>query len=80
MPEKFWQVPFPCLACNVNPLKQRAAIAEDCQGRVFEPSVVAQTHAACSFAEAFIFIFIVFVLFEPFLNKVVILLYPTGDD
>ena len=54
MPEKFWQVPFPCLACNVKPRKQRAAIAEDCQGRVCEPSVVTQTHAACSFAEAFV--------------------------
>ena len=35
MPEKFWQVLFPCLACNVKPRKKRATIAEDCKRRFF---------------------------------------------
>ena len=76
VPEKFWQVPFPCLACNVKPWKQQAAIAENCQRRCL--SLPLHKHVQLVLSHRF-FDWLCS-LFEPFLNKVVILLYPTGDD
>ena len=77
MPEKFWQVSFPCLACNVKPRKQRAAVAEDFSGKIFQPSVL---HKHMQFVHSqWLFDWFCSV-FVPFLNKVVILLYPTTDD
>ena len=59
MPEKFWQVSFLCLACNVKPRKQRAAIAEDCQGRMFSLRCCTNT---CSFffRRGFLIAFVLF--------------------
>ena len=77
VPEKFWQVPFPCLACNVKPRKQRATVAEECQGR-FQSLPLLRKHMELVLSQRLFEWFCS--LFEPFLNKVVILLYPTGDD
>ena len=73
MPEKLWQVPFPYLACNVKPRKQRAAIAEDCQERIFSLALL-HKHMQLVLSQR---LFDWFSLFEPFRNKVVILLYLT---
>ena len=55
------------------PRKQRAVIAEDCQGRFLSLPLLQH-----SFAEAFSFFSLFFSsVFEPFLNKVVVLLHPT---
>ena len=73
MPETFWPVPFPCLACNVKPRKQRAAVAEDCQGRFLSLPLL-HKHVQLLLSQRLFDWFCS--LFEPFLNKVVILLYP----
>ena len=77
MPEKFWQVPFPCLACNVKPQKQRATIAEDCQRR-FLSLLLLHKHMQLVLSQR---LFVWFCsLLEPFLDKVVISLHPNGVD
>ena len=77
VPEKFWQVPFPCLACSVKPRKQRVAVAEDCQGRFLSLPLL-HKHVQLVLSQRLFDLFCS--LLEPFLNKVVILLYHTGDD
>ena len=76
MPEKVWQVPFPCLYCNVKPRKQ-VAIAVDCQGRFLSLPLL-HKYVQLVFSHRLFDWFCS--LLEPFLNKVVISLYPTGDD
>ena len=63
--------------CNVKPRKQRAAVAEDCHG-IFFSLLLLHKHMQLVRSQRLFGWFCS--LFEPFLNKVVILLYPTGDD
>ena len=76
MPQTFWQVSFPCPAFNVKPRKQRAATVEDSQGRCFSLPLL-HKHMQLVLLQRLFDRFCS--LFEPFLNKVM-LLYPTGDD
>ena len=76
VPEKLWQVPFPCLACSVKPRK-RVAVGEDCQGRFLSLPLL-HKHMQLVLSQRLFDWFRS--LLELFLNKVVILLYPTGDD
>ena len=59
MPEKFWRVPFPCLACNVKLQKQRAATAEHCQGRFLSLSLL-HKHMQLFLCRGFLFGFVLF--------------------
>ena len=76
---RVWKIlagPLSLSGMQCKPRKQRAVIAEDCQGRFLSLPLLQH-----SFAEAFSFFSLFFSsVFEPFLNKVVVLLHPTGDD
>ena len=65
------------LACNVKPQKQRAAVAEDCQGRFMSLRLLHKQMQLVLSQRLFDWFCSPL---EPFLNNFLILLYANGDD